>query len=200
VDAREAILAAVRSRTAAEAPLTRVPPPRIADLRASFIMKARASHASLHELADISEVPEAVLAHLAGVNAVARLYLPVGSPLRDLPWSRAPNLELSERVPSGEETALSEADFGMAETGTLVFAAGRARPSSWHFLPGREIVLLPATKLRATMEEVFGELDAGGALPSTVNLVTGPSRTADIEQTIERGAHGPRDVHILLIG
>jgi len=47
------------------------------------------------------------------------------------------------------------------------------------------------------LEEVISRL---GAIPATVNLVTGPSRTADIEQTIERGAHGPRELHILLIG
>ena len=46
------------------------------------------------------------------------------------------------------------------------------------------------------IRETYGE----GKLPRTVNLVTGPSRSADIEQTLILGAHGPRALHILVVG
>lgn len=198
MSARDTILARVRAHTrGCETPPPYVPP-AVADLRAQFKLQAMASHAFVHEVRGREDVPEAVFALLGERNAVLRIHVPAASALRSLPWQRTPALELSEVAPDGDAAALSQAEFAIAETGTLVFTSGAARPSSWHFLPGREIVVVEAFTLRATLEDVIRQLGSAAAVPSTVNLVTGPSRTGDIEQTMERGAHGPREVHILL--
>jgi L-lactate dehydrogenase complex protein LldG len=198
MSAREAILSAVRGRVA---PIARAPyrHPASDDPAAQFVAAAKASYAQLHAAPALDAVPEAVMAILAAAAVGPCVHLPEGSSLWSLPWHRVPGLALSPAPPSGEEAALAHADFAIAETGTLAFLAGPAKPSSWHFLPGREIALVERSTIVPTLEELFGVLPAR-SMPSTLNLVTGPSRTADIEQTIERGAHGPRAVDIIVIG
>ena len=88
----------------------------------------------------------------------------------------------------------------MAETGTLMLPSGSETPSTLNFLPDTHVVVLKSRDVVGPYEEAWDRLRAGGkTLPRTVNFVTGPSRTGDIEQTIYLGAHGPRHLHILLI-
>ena len=98
--------------------------------------------------------------------------------------------------------------MGFAETGTLMMASGPDHPSTLNFLPETHIVVLPAARIGGAYEEGWAHLRAeaargdgegDGFMPRTVNLVTGPSRTADIEQTIALGAHGPRRLHIVIV-
>jgi L-lactate dehydrogenase complex protein LldG len=160
-----------------------------------FAAKATASIADVHRIASRDDAPEAILALLSAAGARVRLHIPKQSLLNDLPWQRAPGLTRTAEPPSGEDTAFAAADYGIAETGTLVFFSGPRSLSSWHFRPGREIVLLARSLILPRLEDVIARLSA---MPTTLNLVTGPSRTADIEQTIELGAHGPRSLHILI--
>jgi L-lactate dehydrogenase complex protein LldG len=89
-----------------------------------------------------------------------------------------------------------EADYGIAETGSLVFipARGRAR-ASWLDLEVLDVELLEDRIVR-DLEGLFARL--GSDMPSAVAIVTGPSRTADIEQTLVVGVHGPREVRVRL--
>ena len=196
MNARETILAAVRKTSATRAERGAYTPPAFANLGETFTAQAQESHASVHALASPADIPAAIARILEASNARRRLHLAEGSPLRQLDWKTAPLLEMTTAPPTGEDTACAEADGGIAETGTIAFVSGSARPSSWHFLPGREIIVLTRAKLVGTLEEFLARL---GPMPSTLNLVTGPSRTGDIEQAMERGAHGPRDIHILLL-
>jgi L-lactate dehydrogenase complex protein LldG len=198
--ARDAILQSIRrgARPAQTIPAYALPP-LANDLVSLFIAKAKASIADVHELAAVENVPAAVASILANTPN-PRLHLPENSPLHRLPWSSAPGLMLAATPPSGEDSALSAADYAIAETGTLVFLSGPESPSSWHYRPGQEFVLLPRSAILARFEDVIALLAAGRTMPSTLNLVTGPSRTADIEQSIELGAHGPRALHILIVG
>jgi len=198
--ARETILAAVRAGRRAELPprydLPAWPHERVAE----FAARARSTAAEVHEIAEIDDAPEAIWNILASRNAARHVHIPQNSPAHELPWHRAPGLTLTNERPSGSDAAVSLADWGIAETGTLVFFSGERNPSSWHFLPGLEFVLVRRELILPRFENVIDSLSREGAIPATVNLVTGPSRTADIEQTIERGAHGPRDLCILIAG
>jgi L-lactate dehydrogenase complex protein LldG len=197
-DAREAILQSIASR---RGPVKAVPeyilPDWTAEPVAHFIAKAKASVAKVYELADVQDAPALILSILAQSNAPRRLHLPSCSPLLDLPWHGAQGLEISSTPPTGQDNALAIADYGIAETGTLVFCSGARSASSWHFRPGREFALLRRAEILPRLEDVI-RLVRAQTLPATLNLVTGPSRTADIEQTIELGAHGPRELHILI--
>jgi len=197
--ARETILAAIqRGRRTVPAPAYALPPWN-GDVVAAFIANARASGSEVREIGNPMDVPEAVWALLAAAQSAPRLHIPQHSPLAELSWQRAPGLSISSESPSGSDSALSRADYAVAETGTLVFLSGAQSLSSWHFRPGREIALIERSHIFPRLEDVFADIRPRG-IPATVNLVTGPSRTADIEQTIERGAHGPRAVDIFIVG
>jgi L-lactate dehydrogenase complex protein LldG len=198
-DAREIILGALRAACGheAERPNYKFPAPQ-GDLVALFTAKARAADADVASVAAREEVPAAIAAFLAALRMPPRLHVPQNSLLRSLAWQNAPGLTLSANPPGPEDAALSEASCAIAETGTLVFASGAQQPATWHFLPGREFALIPRARIFGQIEDVFALTN--GALASTLNLVTGPSRTGDIEQTIEKGAHGPRALHILIYG
>jgi L-lactate dehydrogenase complex protein LldG len=89
---------------------------------------------------------------------------------------------------------------GAAETGTLVFASGPGSPASLNFLPDLTIAIVPRSRVVASYEQALDMVRAEGrGLPRIVNFVTGPSRTADIEEVIQLGAHGPRELLVLLV-
>lgn len=89
----------------------------------------------------------------------------------------------------------------IAETGTLVFLTGTQTPSATFLLPDTHVAIVRADQVVAAMEDAFMRIRADrGGLPRAVNLVSGPSRTGDIEQTIVLGAHGPRRLHVVLVG
>jgi L-lactate dehydrogenase complex protein LldG len=159
-----------------------------------------ASIARSHRIASSTEAPAKIADILRLSNAAPELHVPEESALLRLPWSAAPALTISSAPPAGDQSALSAAEFGIAETGTLVFFSGPNSRSSWHFRPGREFILIERSRILARFEDVIAHIQKLPGIPATINLVTGPSRTADIEQTIELGAHGPREIHILIIG
>jgi len=91
---------------------------------------------------------------------------------------------------------------GIAETGTLLLASGPEAPSSLNFLPETHIVVLPGAQIVGALEDAWRELRRlnNGQMPRTVNLISGPSRTADIAMTMFMGAHGPKRLHVILVG
>ena len=98
---------------------------------------------------------------------------------------------------------LSHAIAGAAETGTLFLISGPDNPSTLNFLPETHAVVVLAGDIVGSYEEGWTKLRAlsgNGTMPRTVNLVSGPSRTADIEQTIVMGAHGPRNLIVVIAG
>jgi L-lactate dehydrogenase complex protein LldG len=96
-------------------------------------------------------------------------------------------------------TILTSAAFGIAETGTVVLPSGLQRPTLANFLPDNCIILLDEVNIRPCMEDAFSSVqnsDAG--MPRALNLISGPSKTADIEQTLVYGAHGPIQLHVII--
>jgi L-lactate dehydrogenase complex protein LldG len=88
----------------------------------------------------------------------------------------------------------------IAETGTLVFVSGASTPTGTMLLPDSHIAVVRGSRIVSGMEEAFALIrDELPSMPRAVNLVSGPSRTGDIEQTIVLGAHGPYRVHLLLL-
>ena len=123
--------------------------------------------------------------------------------LAGLPWREAWDIERAFGAAEPDDRAsLSRAVAGAAESGTLFLLSGPDNPTSLNFLPEAHSVLIAASDIFASYEEAFDRIRAlsGGGMPRSVNLISGPSRTADIEQTIVRGAHGPRRLHVLILG
>lgn len=96
---------------------------------------------------------------------------------------------------------VSVAEAGIAETGSLLMVSGPDTPTSLNFLPDNHIVALPLSALVGPFEEAWAKVRQRfpDGLPRTLNLITGPSRTGDIEQTLQLGAHGPRQLHIVIV-
>jgi L-lactate dehydrogenase complex protein LldG len=124
--------------------------------------------------------------------------------LAALPWDTAPTLQRRiGRAEPHDRAALSRAFTAAAETGTLVLVSGADNPTTLAFLPEIHFILIHAGDVVGSYEEAFDRLRAiygEGNLPRSVNLISGPSRTADIEQTIVRGAHGPKRLHVVILG
>lgn len=153
------------------------------------------TQASLQHIDSVAAAPAALAEFLAGNGLALRV---VASPaLQDLDWS---GLEVRfGAAQAGDLVSVTPALKGVAETGTLVLASGPANPSSLNFLPDIHVVVVRAADVVGCYEEAWTVLRAQGSWPRTVNWVTGPSRTADIEQSLLLGAHGPRRLHVLLV-
>jgi L-lactate dehydrogenase complex protein LldG len=166
-----------------------------------FVEMATAANTEVTRLHTLAEVPGAVAALLARENLPAEL---VASPaLADLPWTERPLLTVRfDRAHGPDAVSVTPAFAAIAETGTLMLVSGADTPSTLNFLPDTHVVVLKAADVVGPYEDAFDRLRARGTngdLPRTINFVTGPSRTGDIEQTIQLGAHGPRRLHILLV-
>jgi L-lactate dehydrogenase complex protein LldG len=166
---------------------------------AQFMDRARASGAEIRPLASAADIPAAIAEVLRGRNLPAVVHLPPDAQWDGLPWENAPGLTATRAAPGGDDAALNAVPFAIAETGTLAFLSDVARPASWHFRPGLEIAVLEADHILPHLESVLARAKIAGPLPHTINLVTGPSRTGDIEQTLELGAHGPKALVIFII-
>jgi L-lactate dehydrogenase complex protein LldG len=148
-------------------------------------------HAEVRVLNSRDEIAGAVADLLRARNLPAIVHVPP-----DAATVPVGGLTVLNSLPGPDDATLAVAPFAIAETGTLVYPADRTRPASWHFRPGFEIAVLSAKDILPHLENVLARI---GALPHTVNLVSGPSRTGDIEQTLELGAHGPKALAILII-
>jgi L-lactate dehydrogenase complex protein LldG len=146
----------------------------------------------------LQDIPAAIAGVLRSRNLPAAVHLPPDPLLEQIPWSSIPGLSIIRDRPGGDDIAFNVASCAIAETGTLAYPASPGRPPSWHFRPGLEIALLAGNSIHADLEAVLEQIKESG-MPSTINLVTGPSRTGDIEQTLELGAHGPKELVILIV-
>ncbi len=168
-----------------------------------FVAMAKEAACTVAHVADRAAVPAAVAEYLARENLPAKLRVAPDAAIADLPWSTRPLLEITTgRSDGSDEVSLTPALAGVAETGTLMLTSGPERPTTLNLLPETHIVLLAADQVVGGMEEAWSRLReryGRGVMPRTVNLVTGPSRSADIEQTLQMGAHGPRRLHIILV-
>jgi L-lactate dehydrogenase complex protein LldG len=145
-------------------------------------------------------VPGEVARYLAAENLPAEVVLAPDSTLADLPWDERPLLRIRRgRAEAGDAVSLTPCFAAIAETGTLMLISGAETPTTLNFLPDTHIVVVGKDQVVATYEDGWDRLRTHGGMPRAINFITGPSRTGDIEQRIELGAHGPRRLHIILI-
>lgn len=172
--------------------------------RVTLFMKMLLSvSGTCEEVDNLADVPGEVARYLREHNLPARLRHGEDRVLSELPWHRAPNLTVEQgRAQAQDEVSLSHAFAGVAETGTLIMTSGADNPTTLNLLPENHLVVLEARNIAANYEDVWDRLRATygeGRMPRTVNMITGPSRTADIEQQIQLGAHGPRRLHVIVV-
>eukprot|EP01037_Dinobryon_pediforme_P012879 gene12879-12978_t len=174
---------------------------------ALFIRNLEKEFATVSRVDDKAAVPAAVADYIAAQNLPSSFAMAPHPELQDIPWDTRPMLERREgRASPTDLVSVQHGYLGVAETGTLMLPASPERPTTLNLLCDTEIVVLNTSRVVGAYEEgwdlIRSESQSGlgtGFMPRNVMLVTGPSRSADIESTLELGAHGPRRLHVVLI-
>jgi L-lactate dehydrogenase complex protein LldG len=208
VTARDDILARIRAGRSAERPYPGSgPSPQRGQVSGEarkelFVRMARAAAASVDQARSRAEVPGLVKNYLSQHNLPSEARLAPDPRITGLDWASQPLLATSIGGTDGSHPiSVTGAFAGIAETGTLALTSGAPSPTLLNFLPETHIVVVDAKDLAGSYEELWARLKGqyGETMPRTLNLVTGPSRSGDIEQTILMGAHGPKRLHIILV-
>ncbi len=169
---------------------------------ALFCLWAEANNATVARVA-AAEVPREVTTYLARNNLPASAAMAPSGDLDRYDWGGQAMLSLRKgRAQATDQVSITGAFAAIAETGTLVMASGPDHPVTLNLLPDTHVVVLREADVVGGYEDVWTRLReryGKNAMPRTVNTITGPSRTGDIEQTIELGAHGPRRMHIVVV-
>ncbi|MGM0584696.1 MAG: LutC/YkgG family protein [Pseudomonadota bacterium] len=164
---------------------------------AQFEAKLRAVDASVSRLPSLEALPGALSEELRGRNLPQSIRMGEAPDFAGLDWG---GLEASRGPGRIEEPAtLSRATAGVAETGTVALRSGPENPVTLTFLGETHFIVLRASEVVPGLDDMWARVREAGDKPRTVNLVTGPSRSADIGQTLQLGAHGPVAVHVFLI-
>ncbi len=179
------------------APVKHLRPAFDEELVARFIRKLQSRSGTVARTASRAGIPAAVehfrSTHDLGPRAA------VGAGLADLSWPADWTIH-HERADIDATLSVTPAFAAVAETGTLMLVASPDSPTTHNFVPDNQIVVLEAGQIVRHFEDAWANLRRRKAgMPRVVNMVSGPSRTADIEQTIQLGAHGPRRLHLVLI-
>lgn len=169
---------------------------------ALFIEKAEGVQATVTRVATAKDVPAEVARYLREANLPAAIRMGDDTRLSAMPWKETA-LDITHGRSNGLDlSAISHAESAVAETGTLALFSGHENPTTLNFLPDNHLVVLNAADIAGDLESVWVRLRkkfGKGTMPRTVNFITGPSRSGDIEQTILLGAHGPRALHIVVV-
>ena len=164
-----------------------------------FRERALALASTLDDAPTLEDVPAIVARYLAERSLGSRAVC--WRELENLGW-HARGLEVEARSARGDDlVGITGAFCAIAETGTLVTVSGADTAPSVSLLPETHIAVLHRSRVVRSMEEAWALVRAEQpGMPRAVSFISGPSRTADIEQTVTLGAHGPYRVHIIVVG
>jgi L-lactate dehydrogenase complex protein LldG len=194
----EAELAQVRESIARHAAGPQPSIARPADPVAQFRAECDRLATTHSHAEEASEIPAEVARYLDANGLERRLVL--WPEFAALDWNAA-GVAAEDRAARGDDrTGLTGCFCAIAETGTVLLLGSPATPKSTALLPETHICVVSRTRMISTMEQAFAMVRREkGELPRATWFVSGPSRTADIEQTIVIGAHGPYRVHVILV-
>ncbi len=203
--ARQEILARIRQANSAASavPIRTHPIPARArgaatELRERFVAMAREAATTVDHVGSSDALPSAIGSFLDGEGLPRTVVLAPDSTLRSISW--APDVDAGDgSVEAGGAVAVTPAFAGIAETGTLMVHSGPRNPNRLHFLPETHIAVLGTEAIVGGYEDAWTRLvERFETLPRSVTLITGPSRSSDIERKLQIGVHGPRRLHIVL--
>jgi len=175
------------------------PRPQVdADIEARFRDRALNLATTIDEVKTLADIPAAVASYLHDLKLTpAAVCWPE---FAALDWA-AQGMKVETRPACGDDlVGITGVFCAIAETGTLMMCSGPETPPAASLLPETHIAVVPRSRIVTGMEDGWALLRREqGSLPRAVNFISGPSRTADIEQTVTLGAHGPYRVHLLLL-
>lgn len=172
---------------------------------AHFCKYAKKVNCSVDVIRSEAEVPAAVSAYLRERQLPQRVSLGGAGPIEEAHWASAPTLEVEKArtvrdVDRGVSVTGCEA--AIAEVGTIVMRSDDSLDQGLALIPDTHIVVVREDQVHAGFDDFWAATRAkypGGRLPRALNVIAGPSRTADIEARMVLGAHGPVSLHIVLV-
>jgi len=176
-----------------------------AELTARFIEMATETAATIDRVAESGHVGAAIAAWLESEELGADIVAAPDPAMDAYGLDTAPGLSIRKGAATGDDlVSVTPTVAGVAETGSLMVSATPGTPYSLNFLPETHIAVLHADRIVGGYEDAWAKVrrrqETGSALPRTVTLITGPSRSSDIERTVTIGVHGPKRLHIVLVG
>jgi L-lactate dehydrogenase complex protein LldG len=195
---------------ATEAPAA-IPPPDQIDLLALFVERATAVNAVVHGPLGPSQVPgavERIVSGHPGEAFVAWDELPVPGVISEL--TAAGRRRVTHEIGADDRLqrqlafrdlgfGITGADAGLAESGSIVLTHGPGRPRMASLIPEVHVALLEVTAIHRSLAHFAQRIPGIAASTTNMVVVSGPSRTGDIELQLNLGVHGPRIVHIVLV-
>ena len=172
-------------------------PPQPDNLLACFKKQALRLSSDVLEANSVGEIPSLLARYLNERKLPVRgVCWPA---FADMQWSAA-GLEMQSRPAKNQDlVGVTGAFCAIAETGTLMMLSGAETPATTSLLPETHVAVLNPRRIVATMEDAWDLLRREQKQPPrAVNFISGPSRTADIEQTVTLGAHGPYRVLLIM--
>lgn len=172
---------------------------RSGSLAELFKQKLEAVHSSVDIIGSLEEIEPSIMAFLDRHNCPMEVGLVPATRQKVLPAVQGLNYYSCKEF-EGCQSVLTHAPLGIAETGTVLLPSSNERPTLANFLPDNCIVLIEEKNIVAYMEEALLEMQNGETgMQRALNLISGPSKTADIEQTLVYGAHGPIQLHVIVV-
>ncbi len=168
-----------------------------------FCDEAEKVQTTVKRVKSYAGVAKAVADYLRNSNLPAEFRMGDDPRLAGIDWKNTRSLEIKKGPSNGEDVVgVSHAFGGVAESGTLLMLSGSDNPTTVNFLPETHIVVVNAKDIDGDYETLWGRVRkkfGRGKMPRTVNWITGPSRSGDIQQTLLLGAHGPRSLHVIVV-
>jgi L-lactate utilization protein LutC len=163
-------------------PAVRIAPVQEMDRVRRFAEALTALGGTVIEVADADEAKQKLAEMVAGKTMVCS------------------NHPFSRETCAAAEIGITSAEYALADTGTLVYLSQSGEARLLSLLPPRHIAIIERDRILASLDELFSVLPRPGAHSSAMVLITGPSRTADIEMRLVRGVHGPGEITVVIVG
>jgi L-lactate dehydrogenase complex protein LldG len=166
---------------------------------AHFVEMITAVSGRVTRVARIDEVADVVAGLLQSFDLGDRLVVAPDPALEGIPWSN--RLSVERRAANGDDRlSVTGAYAAVAETGSLVLLSSAESPTTLNFLPDDHVIVVRESQVVPHIEDVWARMRGDKrAMPRTVNFITGPSKTGDVEMILQEGAHGPRRLHVILV-
>lgn len=168
-----------------------------------FCNKVLEAEGSVQQVKSYSKIGPVVAKYLRQHNIPTQIRIGNDPRLQGIRWGKGGLPEVQTGASDGSDlVCVSHAIGAVSETGTLILTSGRGNPSTLNFLPETHIVVVNRKNIRKSYEGMWKTIRrkfGKGNMPRTVNMITGPSRSADIEQTLILGAHGPLRLHVIVV-
>ncbi len=169
------------------------------DVIERFVERLESVNVTVSRVDNAADVSRTIAAHLDAHDLPTQLVVADDAALSEIAWPG--DWEVERRCARREDrVAVTGVFAAVAETGTLAVVSSAQTPMSLNFLPDDHIAVVGRGQIVRHLEDLWAQLRARlDGMPRAVSLITGPSKTADVEQTMQYGAHGPRRLHVILV-